>query len=136
MRLRKMIPMQLLLAGLASTFLLGSAARAQQDTDPTNFEATSMVPQSNASSTTQNAHNSSVGWKSEKPVVASLANQAGKDTTLEASVARMMAAEVAIFATLLIGIASIVLYAMAATRRENQLQVSPDRAQYTTTTSA
>lgn len=125
--------MQLILVG-AGAILLGSPARAQQETDPTIFEATSMVPQSEIS-TAQTVLNSEKESKGEKQAIASL-NQASKDATLEGNVARMMTEEVAILVIMLAGIASIALYAMAATGRERQLQASPETSSYSTTTSA
>lgn len=136
MRFQKMIRMQLILAGLGATFLSGSPARAQQDADPTIFEVSPIGPQSNTSSPTQNARNLGAERKREEQAVASLTNQSGKDATLEANMSRMMVEEIAIFATLLVGIAAIMVYATVAARSKGKVQVPPGSASFTTTTSA
>jgi hypothetical protein len=136
MKLQKAIRMQLVLAGLGATLLMGSAARAQQEVDPTMFGEGSANSQVYVSSAAQKARLAGTESKIEKQAAAPLTIPAAKDATLEANVSRMMAEEVAIFATLLVGIAAIVLYAAAATRREGQLQVSSGNASYSTVTRA
>jgi hypothetical protein len=128
--------MRLTLVGLGATLLFGSSARAQQEMDPTIFDNNPGMTRIDNRSTAQAAQKPAVLRKYEVNTASAAIIPSAKDSTLEASVSRMMATEAAIFVVLLAGIASIALYAVAATSRERELQVSSNSASYTTTTSA
>src|SRR5258708_25619646 len=65
-----------------------------------------------------------------------LAVVSGEDATLEAGITRVAVIDLGIALILFGGILSIVLYAMAATRRERALRVSPVSAPYTPVSAA
>jgi hypothetical protein len=68
--------------------------------------------------------------------VSALAVASGEDATLEAGMTRVAVIDAGIALILFGGIVSIVLYAMAATRRERALRVSPVSAPYTPVSAA
>jgi hypothetical protein len=130
MKFQNKIRMQMVMLGLVAALLIAGSARAQQDMDPTYFDvnpgtpAVSKVVVVRAAQSSQTAKENASGESA-----LALANRS--DVTLEAGVTRMAIVDVGVALILLGGIASIVLYAMAAIRRERAPRVSPVSAPYT-----
>jgi hypothetical protein len=136
MKFQRKIRMQMVLVGLGAALLMAGSARAQQDMDPTYFDikpGTSAVQKAAVVRSAQ----SSIPAKTESNEAASaLAVASGEDATLEAGMTRVAVIDVGIALILFGGVVSIVLYAMAATRRERALRVSPVSAPYTPVSAA
>jgi hypothetical protein len=135
MEFRKMIRMQIMLLGLGATLLLASAANAQQDMDPTFFQITPGTPHVDKSAV-RTAQIPAVPKKVNSDAVVPASLWSGQETKQEADLARLTIMDGLMVVIMMAGIGLIVLYAMAATRRERRLQISPESASYTPASSA
>jgi hypothetical protein len=130
MKFQTKIRMQMVMLGLGAALLMAGSARAQQDMDPTYFDAKPGTPAVSKVVTVRAAQSSQTA-KENASAESTLALANRSDVTLEAGVTRMAIVDVGVALILLGGIVSIVLYAMAATRRERAPRVSPVSAPYT-----
>lgn len=129
MEFRKMVRTQVMLMGLGAALLLASSAQAQQDMDPTAFDVNPGTP---------HVDKSAVRTAQSLPAAKKAYSEAGVPATLwsgqdkqEADLARLTIVDATMVVIMMAGIGLIVLYAMAATRRERRLQISPQTAPYT-----
>jgi hypothetical protein len=129
MELQKIIRMQMVMVGLGAALLLAGSARAQQDMDPTYFDVNPGTPAVSKAAAIRVAQ-SSPAVNENGSTQGALTLAVSKEATLEAGVARMAIVDAGVVLVLLGGIFSIVLYAMAATRRERNLGVSRVNAPY------
>jgi hypothetical protein len=131
MKLQKMIRMQVMLMGMGAALLLASSAYAQQDMDPTDFAINPGTPRVDTRAVARTAAVPTATQKinSEEAVPASLWN--GQATQEEADLTRLTIVDGTMVVILMAGVGLIVLYAMAATRRERRVQISPESAPYT-----
>jgi hypothetical protein len=130
MKFQNRIRMQMMMVGLGAALLMAASARAQQDMDPTYFDINPGTPVVQKAAVVRSAQ-SHIPVKAERNDAASaLAVVSGKDATLEAGMTRVFLIDAGVVLILFGGIVSIVLYAMAATRRERALTVSPASAPY------
>jgi hypothetical protein len=129
MKFQTKIRMQMVMLGLGAALLMAGSARAQQDMDPTYFDAKPGTPAVSKVVTVRAAQSSQTA-KENASAESTLALANRSDVTLEAGVTRMAIVDVGVALILLGGIVSIVLYAMAATRRERAPRVSPVSAPY------
>ena len=135
MKLQKRIRMQMLMVGLGAALLMAGSARAQQDMDPTYFDVNPGTPAVSKVVIAKAAPRPEVAKDAARAEsVLTLANSS--DATLEAGVTRMAIVDAGVALMLLAGIVSIVLYAMAATRRERSIRISPVSAPYTPASAA
>jgi hypothetical protein len=122
MKLHKIVRMRVMLMGMGVALLLASSAYAQQDMDPTDFPinpGTAPVERHVAQQSAQNvAPVNSVNTEALVPT----ALWSGQSTQQESDFARVILLDATLVVILMAGIASIVLYAMAATKRERRLQ--------------
>ncbi len=135
MKFQNKIRMQMMMLGLGAALLMAGSARAQQDMDPTYFDVnpgTPAVSKAVAVRAAQGLQAARENASAESTLA--LANRS--DVTLEAGVTRMAIVDAGVALILLAGIVSIVIYAMAATRRERALRVSPMTAPYTPVSAA
>ena len=130
MKFQTKIRMQMVMLGLGAALLMAGSARAQQDMDPTYFDAKPGTPAVSKVVVVRAAQSSQTA-KENASAESTLALANRSDVTLEAGVTRMAIVDVGVALILLGGIVSIVLYAMAATRRERAPRVSPVSAPYT-----
>jgi len=131
MELQKRIRMRMMMVGLGAALLTAGTARAQQDMDPTYFDVNPGTPMVQKAAAVRSAQ-SHIPAKTERDdATSALAVVSGGDATLEAGMMRVAVIDVGVALILFGGIVSIVLYAMAATRRERALRVSPATAPYT-----
>ena len=130
MKFQTKIRMQMVMLGLGAALLMAGSARAQQDMDPTYFDAKPGTPAVGKVVTVRAAQSSQTA-KENASAESTLALANRSDVTLEAGVTRMAIVDVGVALILLGGIVSIVLYAMAATRRERAPRVSQVSAPYT-----
>jgi hypothetical protein len=129
MELQKKIRMQMMMVGLGAALLMAGSARAQQDVDPTYFDVKPGTPAVNKAAAIRVAQSAPAASENGSTQNA-LTLAVSKEATLEAGVARMAIVDAGVAVILLGGILSIVLYAMAATRRERTLRASPVNAPY------
>jgi hypothetical protein len=136
MKSQKRIRMQMLIVGLGAALLMAGSARAQQDMDPTYFDINPGTLAVQKAAVVRSAQSSVPATTESNAEVSILAVASGEDATLEAGMTRVAVIDVGIVLILFGGIVSIVLYAMAATRRERALRVSPMSAPYTPVSAA
>jgi hypothetical protein len=105
MKFQKMIRVQLMLVGLGAGLLMAKPVFAQQDTDPTLFEATNVASQPDQVSF--NVPPTSEG------TIAATANPTVQPSVQETYAAALTAADVNMILTLMIGIGAIVLLGIA-----------------------
>ena len=129
MEIQKKIRMQMMMVGLGAALLMAGSARAQQDMDPTYFDINPGTPAVTKAAVVRVAVNAPATKANEKAESA-LTLATSREGTLEAGVMRMAIVDAAIVLILLGGIVSIVMYAMAATRRERNLGASTVSASY------
>jgi hypothetical protein len=130
MKFQNRIRMQMMMVGLGAALLMAASARAQQDMDPTYFDINPGTPVVQKAAVVRSVQ-SHIPVKAERNDAASaLAVVSGKDATLEAGMTRVFLIDAGVVLILFGGIVSIVLYAMAATRRERALTASPASAPY------
>jgi hypothetical protein len=124
MKIQRAFQTRALLAGLGTALLLAIPARAQQDMDPTCFDVKPGTPHADHRAPVRTAaHSTAAVEKMQSQSAADL--PAFKDATLEANLVRVTVADFAALAILFGGVILIVLYAMAATRREGQPRSFP-----------
>ena len=126
MKFQTKIRMQLIMVGLGAALLMAGSARAQQDMDPTYFDVSPGAPTVRQDIVVRTAQNTPAAVENVQgqSVVAS------GDSTLESGMTRIAVVDASIAVILFGGVLAIGLYAMAATRRERGLQVSPRSAPY------
>jgi hypothetical protein len=132
MEFQTKIRMQVIMVGLGAALLMAGSARAQQDMDPTYFDVNPGAPAVSHNVVVRTAQN-------PQAVVENAQGQAvvaHGDSTLESVMTRIAIVDASIAVILFGGVLAIVLYAMAATRRERGLQVSPRSAPYTPVSAA
>ena len=130
MKMQNRIRMQMVMVGLGAALLMAGSARGQQDMDPTYFDINPGTPAVQKAAVVRSAQNQ-IPVKTERDDAASaLAVVSGKDATLEAGMTRVFLINAGVALILFGGIVSIVLYALAATRRERALRLSPASAPY------
>jgi hypothetical protein len=129
MNFQKRIRMQMIMAGLGAALFMAGSARAQQDMDPTYFDINPGKPAVSKAAVVRVAHTSQAA-KENGQAESALTLASSNDATLEAGVMRMAIVDAGVALILIGGIASIVLYAMAATRRERRFRASPVSAPY------
>jgi len=123
--------MQVLLMGLGAALLLAISARAQQDMDPTAFDVNPGTPRVTRIAAGHAAQNFATAKKTDSAVSASESLWSGQETKQEADLARLAMVDATMVVILMAGVGLIVLYAMAATKRERRLEMSPQRGSYT-----
>ena len=133
MKYQNKIRMQMVMLGLA--LLVAGSARAQQDVDPTYFAANPGTPPVKKAVTVRAAQNSQAA-KENATTESALALANRSDATLEAGVTRMAIVDAGVALILFVGIGSIVIYAVAATRRELAPRVSSTTGPYTPVSAA
>jgi len=129
MELQKKIRMQMMMFGLGAALLMAGSARAQQDMDPTYFDVNPGTPAGSKAAIVRQAQ-SLPAANENGSTQSALTLAVSKEATLEAGVARMAIVDAGVVLVLLGGIFSIVLYALAATRRERNAGLSPVIAPY------
>lgn len=135
MKFQNQIRMQMVMVGLGAALLMAGSARAQQDMDPTYFEAKPGTP-AVSKVVVVRAAQSPQAVKENASAESALAFANGSDATLEAGVARMAIVDAGVALILLAGIVSIARYAMAATRRERVPRISKVPTPYTSVSAA
>jgi hypothetical protein len=131
MEFRKMIRMQVMLMGLGAALLMASSARAQQDMDPTAFDINPGTPHIAKVAAARAVQSSVTVNKTDSAASASASLWSGQETQQEADLARLTIVDATMVLILMAGVGLIVLYAIAATKRERRLEMSPQRASYT-----
>jgi hypothetical protein len=129
MELQKKIRMQAIMLGLGAALLMAGSARAQQDMDPTYFDVKPGTPAATKVAHVRVAQSAPTAKDSGEPESA-LRLATSREATLEAGVMRMAVVDAGIALILMGGLVSIVLYAMAATRRERNIGASRLNAPY------
>lgn len=135
MEVRKMIRMQVMLMGLGAALLLASSAHAQQDMDPSSFDVNPGTPHVTKVATGRAAQGSAATKKTDPAAAASESIWSGQETKQEADLARLTMVDATMVLILMAGVGLIVLYAMAATKRERRLEMSPQRGSYSASAS-
>ncbi len=136
MKFQNKIRMQMVMLGLGAALLMACSARAQQDMDPTYFDVSPGTPAVSKAVAVRAAQGLQAARENASAAESTLALANRSDVTLEAGVTRMAIVDAGVALILLTGIVSIVIYAMAATRRERALRVSPMTAPYTPVSAA
>jgi hypothetical protein len=131
MAFRKMIRMQVMLMGLGAALMLAGSARAQQDMDPAAFDVNPGTPHVGKVAAGHAAQSPVPGKKANSAALATESLWNGQETKQEADLARLTMVDATMVVILMAGVGLIVLYAMAATRRERRLGMSPESVSYT-----
>jgi hypothetical protein len=129
MKLQNKIRMQMMMVGLGAALLMTGSARAQQDMDPTYFDVNPGTPAVSKAAVIRVAQ-SSPAANENGSTESALTLAVSEEATLEGGVARMAIVDAGVVLVLLGGVLSIVLYAVAATRRERNLGASRVNASY------
>ena len=111
------IRMSLMLTGIGAAMLFAGTARAQQDMDPTYFDVNPGAPAAKAAPV-RTAQQAPATVQKSRDTESALSIASGKDATLEAGLTRVAVIDGALALIFLGGFASIVVYAVAATKRE------------------
>jgi hypothetical protein len=119
MKLQNVVRTQLMLMGLGAALLLAGSAYAQQDMDPTDFPINPGTLKVERAAV-QPAAQTVVVTKADDAQAA--VPTTWSESTEESSLTRMMVVDGTMVVILLVGVASIALYAIAATKRERRLQ--------------
>jgi hypothetical protein len=119
----------MMVVGLGAALLMAGTARAQQDMDPTYFDVNPGTPAVSKTAAVRLAQSAPAATENGSTQSA-LKLAVSKEGTLEAGMARMAIVDTGVVLVLLGGICSIVLYALAATRRERRFEVSSVNAPY------
>ena len=133
MEIQKRLRLQILI-GLGAALLMAGSVRAQQDIDPTFFDVNPGRPTVNEEAVMRAALHEQA--KIENAAARDSAVVVSGDSTLESAMTRMAIVDAGVALVLFGGIISIVLYAMAATRREHFLPVQRGNAAYTPVSAA
>jgi len=105
------------LMGIGAAMLFAGTARAQQDMDPTYFDVNPGTPAVKAAPV-RTVQQAPATVQKSRDTESALSIASGKDTTLEAGLTRVAVIDGALALIFLGGFASIVVYAVAATKRE------------------
>ena len=122
MKAQRIVRMQVMLMGLGAAMLLASSARAQQDMDPTAFDVNPGTPKVERQVAQRTAQSAAPAKEANTEGVIPAALWSGQATKQEADFSRLIVVDASMVLILMAGIASIVLYAMAATKRERRLE--------------
>ncbi len=133
MKIQKRIRMQILM-GLGAALLMAGSVRAQQDMDPTYFDVNPGRPTVNEDAVMRAALHEQA--RVDNAVAQDKAAVVSGDSTLESAMTRIAIVDAGVALVLFGGVISIVLYAMAATRRERFLQVQRGNVPYTPVSAA
>ncbi len=133
MKIQKRIRMQILM-GLGGALLMAGSVRAQQDMDPTYFDVNPGRPTVNEDAVMRAALHEQA--RVDNAVAQDKAAVVSGDSTLESAMTRIAIVDAGVALVLFGGVISIVLYAMAATRRERFLQVQRGNVPYTPVSAA
>ena len=128
MKFQTKIRMQAMMVGLGAALLMAGSARAQQDMDPTYFDVNPGAPAVSNNVVVRTAQNTPAAVQNAQEQGAAVV--ASGDSTLESVMTRMAIVDTGIAVILFGGVLAIVLYAMAATRRERGLQLSRPTTPY------
>ena len=133
MKIQKRIRIRVLV-GLGAALLMAGSARAQQDMDPTYFDVNpgARTVKEDAvmrAALHEQAKVDNAGAQDSAAVVSG-------DSTLESVMTRIAIVDAGVVLVLFGGVISIVLYAMAATRRERGLQAQGENTPYTPVSAA
>ena len=113
MKFQKMIRVQMMLVGLGAGLLLARPVRAQQEVDPTFFEAASGASQLDQAA----AVNAALSLKATKSAAA---DSAAPLVAQEVNAAQLTSVDAKTIVVLMVGIGSIVLLGMADAVRGNR----------------
>ncbi len=133
MKIQKRIRMQILM-GLGGALLMAGSVRAQQDMDPTYFDVNPGRPTVNEDAVMRAALHEQA--RVDNAAAQDKAAVVSGDSTLESAMTRIAIVDAGVALVLFGGVISIVLYAMAATRRERFLQVQRGNVPYTPVSAA
>jgi hypothetical protein len=124
MKIQKAFRMRAMwLVGLGVALLLATPARAQQDMDPTYFDVNPGAPNAKHKGIVRTARDFNMTEEQAMLAQSPADLPDTSNTTLESGLLQMTLADSAAIVILFGGVVLIVLYAMAATRRERQPQV-------------
>jgi hypothetical protein len=129
MEFRK-VRMQVILVGLGAALLLAGSAHAQQDMDPSSFDVNPGTPHVVKVAAGHGSQSSVAAVKAKSEVSDSESIWSGQATQQEADLARLTMVDATMVVILMAGVGLIVLYAMAATKRERRLEMPRQRASY------
>jgi hypothetical protein len=132
MKFQTKIRMQLIMVGLGAALLMAGSARAQQDMDPTYFDVNPGAPAVSQDVAVRTAQNTQAALENAQ----GQAVAASGDSTLESVMTQIAIVDTSIAVILFGGVLVIVLYAMAATRRERGLQAPRTTTRYTPVSAA
>jgi len=133
MQIQKRIRIKML-TGLGAALLMAGSVRAQQDMDPTYFDVNPGRPTVNEDAVMRAALHEQARF--ENAAAQDKAAVVSGDSTLDSAMTRIAIVDVGVALVLFGGVISIVLYAMAATRRERGLQVHRENLPYTPVSAA
>ncbi len=135
MKFQKIIRTQMMLVGLGAALVLAGSAYAQQEMDPTTFDVNPGTPHMVSGGVARTAQSPAAVNKINSAAVTSASLWNGQATKQESDLARLTLVDTMMVVIMMTGIGLIVLYAMAATKREHRLQISSS-APYTSATGA
>src|SRR5258708_13620604 len=104
---------------------MGGSGCGEQDMEATYFDIDHGTPGAQKTAVVRSAQNYIPAKTEGNDSASALAVVSGEDATLEAGITRVAVIDLGIALLLFGGILSIVLYAMAATRRARSLRCSP-----------
>jgi cytoskeletal protein RodZ len=113
MKLGKTTRTRGMLMAFVVVLLLACSARAQQEIDPTPFEVTPSVRSEEQAVSVKSAQHSEATHEMKAKATAPVVAQSDKDPTQKASITQLTAPDFAVMLVLMIGISTIVLYALA-----------------------
>jgi hypothetical protein len=127
MKLQKIVRTQVVLIGLGAALLLASSAYAQQDMDPTDFPTNPGTVKVERHALQQTAQAIAPAKQAHAERIVPAALFTGPSTQEESDFSRLVIVDAGMIVILMVGVAAIVLYAKAATKRERRLQpILPD----------
>ena len=135
MKFQTKIRMQMVMVGLGAALFMAGTACAQQDVDPAYFDVNPGTPAVAKAVQVRTAQSLPRATENESTQNA-LALASSREDTLEAGVARMAIVDAGVALILFGGVAAIVLYAKAATRRERMIRVSRMNSPYSPVSAA
>ena len=134
MKFQKKLRMQMVIVGLGAALLMAGSARAQQDMNPTYFDANPATPAVSKIVVAKTVQSSQAGKETSAGNMLALANRS--DATLEAGVTRIAIVDSGVALMLLVGIVLIARYAMAAARGARVPRISKVSRPYTPVSAA
>jgi hypothetical protein len=135
MKFQNEIRMQMMMMGLGAALLMAGSARAQQDMDPSYFDANPGTPAVSKTVVVKTAQNSQAA-KENASAESTMALANRSDGTLETSVARIAVVDSGIALILLAGVVLIARYAVAAARGARVPNISKVTRPYTPVSAA